>query len=57
MCVKLLTSLISDSDVDDVAAVSVFRFTPVNSTVAWFHRLYVAAGGGSLDAPARSTLG
>lgn len=43
--------LTSDSDVDDVAAVSVFRFTPVHSSVGhcdWFH----VTGSGILGAPA-----
>lgn len=43
--------LTSDSDVDDVAAVSVFRFTPVHSSVGLFDRLNVT-GRGILGAPA-----
>lgn len=45
-----------DGYVDGVAAVSVFRFTPVYATGRPFDRLH-DAGRGSLGAPARPTLG
>ena len=49
-------NLTSYGDVDSVAAVSVFRFTPVHPAVGQFDRFHVAVRG-NLVSPAQCTLG
>lgn len=54
-CIAIFMNLTSDSDVDGVAAVSVFGFTPVHSSIGQFDSLQFAGWAG-LAAPARPTL-